>query len=100
MYTFSNEIYLKWISPLISEKMLYDILKPIIEDKSNIGLTFDSSHKMADESSLRESLLPKLIINGLVANGYQMIEMIGVDSEAILMMYAMKIKMNIDNKKY
>ena len=99
MYTFSDDIYFKWISPLISEVMLYNILKPILEDKSNSGLTLESSHTMADESSLRESLLPKLINDGLLVNGYHMIEMTGVDGEALLMACAIQIKWNINNKK-
>ena len=101
MYTFSDDIYFKWISPLISEVMLYNILKPILEDKSNSGLTLESSHTMADESSLRVSLLPKLLKEGLEANGYNLVELAGIDGEALLMIFAIqaKMQMQIDCKE-
>ena len=100
MSFFSDDIYLKWISPIISKAMLYNLLKPILEDKSNDGFTLETSHTMADESSLRGSLLPKLLKDGLEANGYNLVEMAGVDGEALLMVFAIQAKMqtNIDCK--
>lgn len=98
-----SRIYLKWVTHVskrdVSERDLFICLKKILNNLPNKELNLNSSHTMKDNNSLVGSSLP-FLIEGLTSYGYSLVTLQGIDEEALLMCFALRIHMeNYDDKE-